>query len=75
MNETHVTAKPIAAFPVSSVGEALLVMKEARELCLDASYVPAGGDTCRGFAPITHTVYVMGSPENIHTFQTQMEQK
>ena len=72
-----VITKPIAAVPVSSVGEALTVMREAHDLCLSASYHPAGGDSCRGFttSPITHIVYVTGSPENIQAFQTQLEQK
>ena len=69
------TPKPIAAVSVSSVGEALTVMQSARALCLDTSYFPAGGDTCRGFTPTTHTVYVMGNPENIREFQAQLEQK
>lgn len=69
------TAKPIATVPVSSVGEAIKLMQSARALCLDASYIPAGGDSCRGYIPVTHTVYVMGIPENLREFQAQLEQK
>jgi hypothetical protein len=65
----------LASVPVSSVREALTVMREARELCLSASYHPSGGDTCRAYTPATHTVWIMGDPERIAQFHKQQEQK
>jgi len=65
--------KPIASVKVSSAGEALIVMREAREMCLTASYHPAGGDSCRGYIPVTHTVWVEG--KNLPEFLKQLEQR
>ena len=67
--------KPIARVPVSSVGEALIVMREARALCLAASYHPQGGETCRGYTQPAHTVWVVGEEKNIAQFQKQLETK
>jgi hypothetical protein len=67
------TPTPIAAVPVLSVREALIVIKEAREMCLNASYHPAGGDSCRGYTPVTHTVWVEG--KNLDEFLKMLEQK
>ena len=72
---TSVLAKPLAAIPVPTVGDALVVLLLAREYCLEASYHPAGGDSCHGYTPVTHTVYVVGNVQDIMQFKSQLEQK
>lgn len=58
----------LIAIPCPNVGTALDTLRLARECCCRASYHPAGGDTCKQYTPITHTVWVMGSQEQVQKF-------
>jgi hypothetical protein len=61
----------LAPFPVPSVGAALTLMQRARRLHLSASYHPNGGMTTTSYKPVTHTVWVMGTPEAIRKLEAK----
>ena len=60
------------AFPCDTAGRAIKLLQLAREHCLRASYFPAGGDARTHYQPVTHTVWIMGDPQNIISFRTAL---
>lgn len=62
----------ITPFPVSTMGDALHVVNAARKSGLRASYHPHGGHTAKKSMPVLHTVYVSGTPEQIHKLRLAM---
>lgn len=59
---------PLLSLPCDSAGSALDILQLAREHCCRASYHPAGGATCKQYIPVTHTVWVTGSAQQINAF-------
>ncbi len=60
------------AFPCDTAGRAIMTVQLAHEHCLRASYLPEGGDALTHYQPVTHTVWVMGEPQNIDQFRTAL---
>ena len=63
---------PITPPPVeiicASAGEAIETVQQAHRICLSASYLPQGGETCWEYIPVTHSVWVMGKPDTLKSF-------
>lgn len=59
----------LTPIPVKDVSHALRVVQMAREGGLSASYHPSGGDTIKRYIPVTHTVWVIGTPAQIREFR------
>lgn len=59
-------------FEVDSVGRALAVLQAARQLCLPASYHPNGGGTAKAYFPVTHSVFVVGTDEQLAALRRLM---
>lgn len=62
----------LAPFPVHSAGAALHVLHIARALELPASYHPSGGSTVQRYTPVLHTVWVEGTPEQLHDLRNRL---
>ena len=57
--------KAPTAIPCENAGQAVEIVRQAHNLCLNASYHPVGGHTAKQNIPVTHTVYVMGKQQSI----------
>lgn len=58
----------LTPIPVNSVSHALRVILTARRDGLAASYHPSGGETIKRHIPVTHTVWIAGTPAQIREF-------
>ena len=55
---------PIAV-PVPNVAAAIKVLRIAKKAKLPASYHPQGGMTAKKYYPVTHTVWIAGSSDEV----------